>query len=652
MPPDGRCAVADQFRRAAQLGSSPDVLSLKGKTVALVGPAAYVESAGLERFVQAADVVIRPNVKLTRSLDKLLLPQNTTDRVDVVYHSGVRYGDVLFGPGSSSERPSRQSAFCNATMQAYLRHGVRAVVLARSTGPRASSFWSTACPYHSMRLDAVQLDVLPSTKMRYFSTGMRALQHIVMRLKPARLGIFGFSFYSHGGNATRSLNGHAFPGYYQPIKGVPLERMGESRFHNFQHEMEHMASLLGKRSNIFVDTHMEQLLRRSGISISPSKVLRGARAREWLDAVLPAQQQLSNVRNGNSSFGGVTEVAPMSTAIARNVTGCTYVTLCTALEYCLTGVASLACSLRSSRHPLLVLTSEKLMVQMRKIVESWSGCHRRAIEVRAVVMQRGPTYKVPSMYANRAHAFGEMFAKLFIWSLVDFARVLFVDSDILVRRPEALDELFDLDLGNASLAAARDEGACARRTRGPPCCDDTSRAATLACDHKFQAGMLLVEPSTVVFQDMMNAWSTQRVRSYDGSDQGFQHSYFARHRIIRLPRPYNTLKRVERKQAADGGPDLASAAALHFVGEKPWNYRGAACHQVYPASQKLWREHVATCSKIACASAQAHSMFTPSTRGRRNHTSQRRLVTASMSAAERRADLTGCVVDMKEWRKP
>ena len=71
---------------------------LTGKSVIVIGPAGYTERRlGLSSSVSSFDVVVRPNAKVTHD-GRLLLPPGTTDRCDVVYHSGVYLGKKLAGP--------------------------------------------------------------------------------------------------------------------------------------------------------------------------------------------------------------------------------------------------------------------------------------------------------------------------------------------------------------------------------------------------------------------------------------------------------------------------------------------------------------------------------------------------------------------------
>jgi hypothetical protein len=286
-----------------------------------------------------------------------------------------------------------------------------------------------------------------------------------------------------------------------------------------------------------------------------------------------------------------------------------YATLCTRPEYCAPGVANLACSLRASPHALIVLTAEHAAAQLHTLALAWAPCCRHTAVIRPVQIPHAPVGRGSS----RARAFGQSFAKLYVWSLVEYTRVIFLDADVLILQPGAFDALFGLPLGKAPLAAARDEGACLRVARGGTCCNESSPLAARACDHNFNSGVLLLRPSSVVHADMLDAWATGRINSSDGGDQGFLQSYLARRRVVRLPRTFNTLKRAERVGTRGGGPDLMDAAALHLVGEdKPWGYRGTLCQQLYPATMDLWRQRVANCSALGCATSAARASLTAS----------------------------------------
>lgn len=81
------------------LGSSKRKgLTLTNRTVAIVGPASYIEGEGVEKLIDSSDYVIRPNCKLLPNLNGLLLPRNTTRRCDIVYHSGAVENETHDGP--------------------------------------------------------------------------------------------------------------------------------------------------------------------------------------------------------------------------------------------------------------------------------------------------------------------------------------------------------------------------------------------------------------------------------------------------------------------------------------------------------------------------------------------------------------------------
>ena len=73
-------------------------LTLMNRSVAIVGPASYIEGEGVEKLIDSSDYVIRPNCKLLPNLNGLLLPRNTTRRCDIVYHSGAVENETHDGP--------------------------------------------------------------------------------------------------------------------------------------------------------------------------------------------------------------------------------------------------------------------------------------------------------------------------------------------------------------------------------------------------------------------------------------------------------------------------------------------------------------------------------------------------------------------------
>ena len=99
--------------------------------------------------------------------------------------------------------------------------------------------------------------------------------------------------------------------------------------------------------------------------------------------------------------------------------------------------------------------------------------------------------------ATGASWIGSGYTKLYIWTLVEYDKVFYIDADCLVQAsPE---DVFTRDV---TFAAAPDIF--------PP--------------DRFNAGVLLIKPSMDTYNDMMT--KTESVISYDGGDTGFLNTYF------------------------------------------------------------------------------------------------------------------------------
>lgn len=98
-------------------------------------------------------------------------------------------------------------------------------------------------------------------------------------------------------------------------------------------------------------------------------------------------------------------------------------------------------------------------------------------------------------YHSHEQRFPECFAKLAVWQLVQFDKVLYIDADAVVLRP--LESYFDTFGG--PFAAVPD---CF-----PP--------------DRFNGGVMLVQPDVRVYRRMLQAARTVSCSGYDGGDTGF-----------------------------------------------------------------------------------------------------------------------------------
>ncbi|MGP1351976.1 MAG: alpha-2,3-sialyltransferase [Parasphingopyxis sp.] len=212
------------------------------------------------------------------------------------------------------------------------------------------------------------------------------------------------------------------------------------------------------------------------------------------------------------------------------------------------GVAALASSLsKVSDYPLIV------MVPPGTDTSLLSGCDN----VRIFFVEE---VENPFDLEGNQRRFAQTFSKLNIFNLDFLDTAVFLDADALVL--SSVDELFD----RSDFAAAPDFG-------------------LKASGSIFNSGVFVCRPSKSVFSDMVSRISS--LGSYDGGDQGFLNQYFPDWE--RLPRRFNTLKRVHREFPA--AFDLKEIAVLHYVGHKPWQSL-AGLNEAYKDLSHLWFSHL------------------------------------------------------------
>eukprot|EP00568_Trieres_chinensis_P019102 CAMPEP_0183322362 /NCGR_PEP_ID=MMETSP0160_2-20130417/71433_1 /TAXON_ID=2839 ORGANISM="Odontella Sinensis, Strain Grunow 1884" /NCGR_SAMPLE_ID=MMETSP0160_2 /ASSEMBLY_ACC=CAM_ASM_000250 /LENGTH=264 /DNA_ID=CAMNT_0025489511 /DNA_START=41 /DNA_END=835 /DNA_ORIENTATION=- len=162
-------------------------------------------------------------------------------------------------------------------------------------------------------------------------------------------------------------------------------------------------------------------------------------------------------------------------------------------------------------------------------------------------------------YAENSHVWN--YNKLWVWSLTDYERVVYLDSDMLILGD--INHMFDFDVWTEPGTEA----------------NDTHRNFAAASDtippDKFNSGVMVLRPSNETFHDMRDAALSGRLTSYNNGDQGFLNAYFddwhsmppaSRLRTIyNLPyvmAQYTPLWNLYRKDML----------VLHFYGkQKPWD---------------------------------------------------------------------------------
>ena len=104
---------------------------------------------------------------------------------------------------------------------------------------------------------------------------------------------------------------------------------------------------------------------------------------------------------------------------------------------------------------------------------------------------------IPNPYSGlskRGDYFSGAYSKIHIWNMTNYERVVYLDSDVLVM--SNIDHMFDC---------------------GTFC-------AAFRHSDLFNSGTMVIEPSTAVFEDMIERIPS--ISSYDKSDQGFLNEYF------------------------------------------------------------------------------------------------------------------------------
>eukprot|EP00871_Galdieria_phlegrea_P002310 jgi/Galph1/307/GphlegSOOS_G5068.1 len=137
------------------------------------------------------------------------------------------------------------------------------------------------------------------------------------------------------------------------------------------------------------------------------------------------------------------------------------------------------------------------------------------------------------------------YSKLHIWSLTEYQKIVFLDSDMLVM--QNIDNLF-FEYDELS--------AC------PDLYPDT-----------FNSGIMVLQPNKTTFRNMMAVY--MNVSSYNVGDQGFLNWYFgvewSQNKSRHLPLNYNVL--LKYRDTIMWGHVKDDIKVLHFTGEtKPWNF--------------------------------------------------------------------------------
>ncbi|QGA19877.1 hypothetical protein EYB26_007572 [Talaromyces marneffei] len=292
--------------------------------------------------------------------------------------------------------------------------------------------------------------------------------------------------------------------------------------------------------------------------------------------------------------------APRATAGTK-----VWTTLITNTAY-LSGLLTLEYSLRKvgSKYPLVALYTDTFPEE-----------GHAALDARGILKKRVP-YLLPSIpkdYTNDMR-FYDCWSKLTPFSLVEYDRVVQLDSDMLVLRN--MDELMELELdapdlagtGNKVFAASH---ACVCNPLKKPHypkdwisenCGYTSQhntpdvAQTEGASPSFglgipNGGLQVVNPSKGTYDKIVAQLGSAATSDYEFADQSLLSDVFYG-RWIALPYIYNALKTMRRKGVHDAIWRDESVKNVHYIlSPKPWDDvdEKDPSKPGYDASHEWWR---------------------------------------------------------------
>ena len=205
-------------------------------------------------------------------------------------------------------------------------------------------------------------------------------------------------------------------------------------------------------------------------------------------------------------------------------------------------------------YPLFLVTHSLIHTHTQAVIHTHTTLFNSHTHSQAM-MHTHVTQAIANPHAKKSHVEGWVnsgYTKLQIWNLVDYDKVVYIDADTLVL--QNVDELFE----RPTPAAAPDTF--------PP--------------DKFNAGVMVIRPSTDTFKDMMSKINV--LGSYDTGDTGFLNEYFPKWFEMsaghRLPFGYNALRTMHWLTAPRTKGYWNAVKPLKIIhycsSPKPWDSEG------------------------------------------------------------------------------
>ena len=166
------------------------------------------------------------------------------------------------------------------------------------------------------------------------------------------------------------------------------------------------------------------------------------------------------------------------------------------------------------------------------------------------------------------------YSKLRAWLLTQYAVIVVLDADMVVVRN--VDELFSAGGANASsLSAVANYGSMFSAA-------GHARAARI-----FNSGLMVIRPSVDMFTRLVE--SIDRVKSYNGGDQGFLNAMFPEWRELPIAYNLNKMLLTSPADAARLQVSLSDVKVLHLTREKPWKRYKKQIAAIRHAASKMKR---------------------------------------------------------------
>jgi lipopolysaccharide biosynthesis glycosyltransferase len=185
-----------------------------------------------------------------------------------------------------------------------------------------------------------------------------------------------------------------------------------------------------------------------------------------------------------------------------------------------------------------------------------------------------------SKISKNFHRFVPSVLTIETFNLIDYDKVLYLDSDMLV-----VNSLRDLYLIDHDIAVTRDTSSYIRKAIIKKAGSD---------DVLLNGGFLLLSGSFMRsaqhVKNMLNLFP--KLTNPKFLDQSLLNEYFKDFDVLFLSSDYNLLKRCfDDTKAAELSNSLKDIKVIHYVGEKPWNIKQKEFEKNYKAIEKLWLDY-------------------------------------------------------------